>query len=75
MAKRLVRIFNGQLEQRTNELTDRPISVILKSGNTVFGQFEKTENHLLFVKDGRFHQHILAFTQIEEVIYDQSVGF
>jgi len=75
MGKRLVRIFNDQLEQRTKELTDRPISVILKSGHTIFGQFEKAENHLLFVKDQRFHQHILAFTQIEEVIYDQSAGF
>lgn len=75
MGKRLIRVFQPDLGNRTAELINRDINVILKSNQTFFGHCWKIENHLIFLKDLRKHEHNLAFSQIESVIYDQSAIF
>ena len=75
MGKRMIRVFNGQLAAQITQLLHRQLNVVLKSGHTIYGQLEKTENGLLFVRDARFHLHTLAVTQVEEIIYDQSAAF
>ena len=75
MGKRMIRVLNGQILAQTTQLLRQPLNVVLKSGHTIYGQLEKAENGLLFVRDARFHLHTLAITQVEEVIYDQSVDY
>ena len=71
----MIRVFNEQLPQQTTQLLNQPMNVVLKSGHTIYGQLQKAENGLLFVRDARFHLHTIAMTQVEEVIYDQSAGY
>ena len=71
----MIRVFNGQLVAQTTQLLHCWLHVVLKSGHTIYGQLEKAENGLLFVRDARSHLHTLAITQVEEVIYDQSAAF
>jgi hypothetical protein len=73
MSKRLTRIFQQELPQKANQLFQRDIHVVLESNQTIFGKCLRTDNQLLLVEDYRFHRHTLAFTQIVEVIYDQTV--
>ncbi len=75
MSKRLIRIFQPDLSERSSELVNREINVILKSNQTFFGHCWKIENQIIFIKDLRKHAHNLAFTQIESVIYDQAATF
>jgi hypothetical protein len=75
MSKRLIRIFQPALTERSAELVNREVNVVLKSNQTFFGVCWKIENQILFLKDFRQHAHNLAFTQIESVIYDQSATF
>jgi len=75
MSKRLIRVFQPDLVNRSAELVNRDINVILKSNQTFFGHCWKIENNILFLKDLRKHAHNLAFSQIESVIYDQSAIF
>ena len=75
MSKRLIRVFQPELINRSAELVNRDINVILKSNQTFFGHCWKIENNILFLKDLRKHAHNLAFSQIESVIYDQSAIF
>ncbi|TAE97258.1 MAG: hypothetical protein EAZ70_09690 [Runella slithyformis] len=75
MGKRMIRIGGHQVAERVAELGNRSVNVVLKSGHTVYGQFKKADDYFIYVHDNRSHPHILAFTQIDEVIYDQSAGF
>ncbi len=75
MSKRLIRVFQPDLVNRSAELVNRDINVVLKSNQTFFGHCWKIENNILFLKDLRKHAHNLAFSQIESVIYDQSAIF
>jgi small nuclear ribonucleoprotein (snRNP)-like protein len=75
MGKRIVRITSSQLPERVAELAQRQINVVLKSGQTVYGKFQKADNYFLLLHDNRAHLHTLAYTQIDEVIYDQSTAF
>ncbi|MEZ4902941.1 MAG: hypothetical protein R2822_14900 [Spirosomataceae bacterium] len=75
MSKRLIRVFQADLVGRSAELIGQEINVILKSNQTFFGRCWKVENSIIFLKDQRKHNHTLAFTQIESVIYDQSAKF
>ncbi len=75
MGKRLIRVSQPELINRSAELVNRDINVVLKSNQTFFGHCWKIENNILFLKDLRRHAHNLAFSQIESVIYDQSAIF
>ncbi|WP_428662270.1 hypothetical protein [Runella sp.] len=75
MGKRLIRVFQSELSARAAELLNREINVVLKSNQTFFGHCLKIENQLLFLKDQRMHDHTLAFTQIDLVVYDHESTF
>ncbi|MFN4147544.1 MAG: hypothetical protein ACK4GN_17085 [Runella sp.] len=75
MGKRLKKIFVNELVQHTAELQGRTLNVVLKSNQTFFGRCTKIENQLLHLQDLRKHLHLLAFTQIESVIYDESAMY
>ena len=70
MSKRLIRIEQKDLPEKSVALLQKDINVILESNHTLFGHCYKIDNQLLFIKDYRFKKHILAFTKIAEVIYD-----
>ena len=75
MSKRLVKIPLGSLEQHAQGLIGKTVNVILKSNQTFYGECERIENQLLFLRDYRKYLHLLAFTQIESVIYDKTANF
>lgn len=71
MSKRLVRIFSPQLKELLPSLMNRELNIVLYNGRTFFGRLEANNLQLLTLKDLRGHQHNFAFTDIQEVIYDQ----
>lgn len=75
MGKRLIRVFQSQLPERSAEIIRRDVNIVLKSNQTFFGHCLKIENQIIFLKDFRQHLHNVAFSQIESVIYDQSAIF
>jgi len=72
MRKRLVRIFRDQLSpvDKVEIPKDYPISVVLKTGDTLYGKLEDRNENQLQLQDGRFHRHIIPVPDIDLIIYD-----
>ena len=72
MKKRLIRIFSDQLTgpDRIILPDNIPLSVVMRSGDTIFGTLVEQDEAKLILSDGRFHKHIAEVPEIDLVVYD-----
>lgn len=72
MRKRLVKVFGEQLSGSSPSPLppDIPVSVVLKSGDTLFGKLEEQSSLEIRICDARFHKHLIRVPDIDVVIYD-----
>ncbi len=72
MRKRLTKVFGSQLsgEERAILPGHLPISVVLKSGHTLFGKLRSQTRERIEITDNRFHRHTLDINDIDVVVYD-----
>jgi hypothetical protein len=71
MSKRLIRLGNKEISANISKLQDKDLHVIAVSGQTYFGQMISCTDDVFVLKDLRSHEHRLALSDIERVIYDQ----
>lgn len=72
MKKRLTKVFGSQLagEEYTILPGHLPLSVVLKSGSTLFGKLQSQTGEKIEISDNRFHKHTLDVNDIDVVVYD-----
>lgn len=72
MRKRLTRVFGDQLSGKECAALpgDLPLSVVLKSGHTLFGKLRSQTPEKIEIIDNRFHRHALDINDIDVVVYD-----
>ncbi len=72
MKKRLIRIFGEQLGGDTPAILPlhTPLNVVLRSGDTLFGEVEDQTTERIKIQDNRFHQHTIAIPDIDVIVYD-----
>ncbi len=72
MRKRLAKVFGSQLsgEERATLPGHLSLSVVLKSGHTLFGKLHRQTGERIEITDNRFHKHALDINDIDVVVYD-----
>ncbi|ODS79248.1 MAG: hypothetical protein ABS46_16045 [Cytophagaceae bacterium SCN 52-12] len=72
MRKRLTKVFGGQLSGEEHVILPGhlPLSVVLKSGHTLFGKLLSQTRERIEITDNRFHRHALDIKDIDVVVFD-----
>lgn len=72
MKKRLTKIFGDQLSGEKPEIlpTDTPLNVVLKSGDTLFGNLITQNQTGIMIRDHRFHLHDISISKIDVIVFD-----
>lgn len=70
MGKRLIRIPNYHLLEKTAEFVSKQGNVVLKTGATYMGSFISYENNVLAMKDSGGKAHTFLQSEITELVLD-----
>ncbi|WP_025762383.1 hypothetical protein [Dyadobacter tibetensis] len=71
MSKRIVRIAGHTLRPSIESLTNRMIHVVLRNGNTFYGNITAIDASGFTLTDQRTHKHHFSDKDLYEILYDR----